>query len=114
MVTGQEIIDFIHNCKLEDAPITRTCDELIFSKCLNTGNGTYEETSLQLNLQSGMYYKVNHSRKIYEYMEKPPKTEKQVKSTAATRQKKSKDDDISTYQEYSYIRHPDRVEMGTY
>ena len=69
MVTGQEIIDFIHNCKLEGTPITRTCDELIFSKRLNTGNGTYEETSLQLNLQSGMYYKFNHSIKIYEYME---------------------------------------------
>lgn len=27
---------------------------------------------------------------------------------------KPKDDDISTYQEYSYIRHPDRVEMGMY
>ena len=69
VVTGQEIIDFIHNCKLEDTPITRTCDELIFSKRIDTGNGTYEETSLRLNLQSGMYYKVNHSRKIYEYME---------------------------------------------
>lgn len=69
MVTGQEIIDFIHNCKLEDAPITRTCDELIFSKRFNTGNGTYEETSLQLNLQSGMYYKVNHSKKIWAYKE---------------------------------------------
>lgn len=33
---------------------------------------------------------------------------------AATRHKKPKDDDISTYQEYSYMRHPDRVEMGTY
>ena len=68
-ITGQEIIDFIHNCKLEDAPIARTCDELIFSKRLDTGYGTYEETSLHLNLQSGMYYKVNRSKKIYAYME---------------------------------------------
>lgn len=69
MVTGQEIIDFIHNCKLEDAPIARTCDELIFSKRFDTGHGTYEETGLHLNLQSGMYYKVNHSRKFYKYLE---------------------------------------------
>ena len=47
-------------------------------------------------------------------MEETPKKEEQVKPRAATRQKKSKDDDISTYQEYSYMRHPDRVEMGTY
>lgn len=67
VVTGQEIIDFIHNCKLEDTPITRTCDELIFSKRLDTGYGTYEETSLHLNLQSGMYYKDSYQRKIYEY-----------------------------------------------
>lgn len=40
--------------------------------------------------------------------------EEQVKPTGATRQKNLKDDDISTYQEYSYMRHPDRVEMGTY
>ena len=47
-------------------------------------------------------------------MEETPKMEEQVKPTAATRQKNPKDDDISTYQEYSYMRHPDRVEMGTY
>lgn len=47
-------------------------------------------------------------------MDETLKTEKRVKSTAETRQKKPKDDDISTYQEYSYMRHPDRVEMGTY
>ena len=47
-------------------------------------------------------------------MEEIQKTEEPVKPTAATRQKKPKDDDISTYQEYSYMRHPDRVEMGTY
>lgn len=49
-----------------------------------------------------------------EEVEKAPKKEEQVKPTTATRQKKSRDDDISTYQEYSYMRHPDRVEMGTY
>lgn len=43
-------------------------------------------------------------------MEEPPK----IKELYAARQKKPKDDDISTYQEYSYMRHPDRVEMGTY
>ena len=37
-----------------------------------------------------------------------------VKNPTLARQKKPKDDDISTYQEYSYMRHPDRVEMGTY
>lgn len=47
-------------------------------------------------------------------LEKAPKKEKQVKSTTTIRQKKPKDDDITTYQEYSYMRHPDRVEMGTY
>ena len=47
-------------------------------------------------------------------MEETLKTEERVKPTAATIQKKPKDDDISTYQEYSYMRHPDRVEMGTY
>lgn len=46
--------------------------------------------------------------------EESPKMEEQVKPTAATRQKNPKDDDISTYQEHSYMRHPDRVEMRTY
>ncbi|MBR2256334.1 MAG: helix-turn-helix transcriptional regulator [Blautia sp.] len=52
----------------------------------------------------------------YEFitMAETQKTEEQVEPTAISRQKKPKDDDISTYQEYSYMRHPDRVEMGTY
>lgn len=47
-------------------------------------------------------------------MKETLKMEKLVKPTAITRQRKPTDDDISTYQEYSYMRHPDRVEMGTY
>lgn len=72
MITGQTIIDFIHNCHLEDAPISRTMngdDELIFEKRLDTGNGTVEYDNLHLNFQSGMYYRVRYSRKRYNYLE---------------------------------------------
>ena len=80
----------------------------------STGTGAY-----MVGFRNGLRYALyllDGKEPKYEFvtMEEIPKTEEQVEPTAATRQKNPKDDDISTYQEYSYMRHPDRVEIGTY
>lgn len=67
MITGQVIIDFIHNLGLENVPVSRTLngqDELVFQHRTDSKNGTVEYDNLHLNFQSGKYYRVRYSRKL--------------------------------------------------
>ena len=80
MITGQAIIDFIHNLGLENSPVSRTLngqDELVFQHRTDSGNGnrTVEYDNFHLNFQSGHYYRVLYSRKLIDAEGNEPKEE---------------------------------------